>query len=264
MSVCNGAPLPILNPTTRQRRVDDTQKYREDAEASRIAGWMHMKHVDYVEALTLHQHEIGLFGAVGEIGVHHGMFSIAIAAPSYTSEPFVAVDLFEDGQDKNVDSSGQGDSGSFLHNLRKYANLSPNDVAMVKGDSSSLKKAAFSRLGLPQFRFLSVDGGHSLDVTLHDLMLASCLIMDGGIVVLDDLFSSGFVGVIQAATLFSHGQTRLQPFLYGQNKMYLTTSSHIQAYVSHLKSLPKPIVSCREGMHRSRISMGPWEMCHTD
>jgi hypothetical protein len=33
---------------------------------------------------------------------------------------------------------------------------------------------------------LSVDGGHSMDTTMHDLMLAACLMVDGGIAILDD------------------------------------------------------------------------------
>ncbi len=43
--------------------------------------------------------------------------------------------------------------------------------------------------GFPKWRLLSVDGGHTFEVTLHDLMLASCTVMEGGIVVVDDILS---------------------------------------------------------------------------
>jgi hypothetical protein len=58
-----------------------------------------------VKALTAKQHELGLYGAVGEIGVHHGKFLIPIIGNALAGEPAVALDLFED-QSGNVDTSG--------------------------------------------------------------------------------------------------------------------------------------------------------------
>lgn len=59
-----------------------------------------------MKALTAKQHELGIFGSVGEIGVHHGKFLIPIIGNALAGEPAVALDLFED-QSSNVDVSGE-------------------------------------------------------------------------------------------------------------------------------------------------------------
>jgi hypothetical protein len=63
--------------------------------------------VHYVRALSEFQHHLGLFGAVGEVGVHHGKFFMPIAGYALRAEPAVAMDLFED-QSANFDQSGEG------------------------------------------------------------------------------------------------------------------------------------------------------------
>jgi hypothetical protein len=63
------------------------------------------RQIAFVKALTAKQHELGLYGAVGEIGVHHGKFLIPIIGNALAGEPAVALDLFED-QTGNVDTSG--------------------------------------------------------------------------------------------------------------------------------------------------------------
>lgn len=77
----------------------------------------------------------------------------------------------------------------------------------------------FTSKGLPAFRLISVDGGHTLEVTLHDLMVASCLVRDGGLVVLDDFPNSVWLGVAEALMHFAHAQDRLVPFMHGYNKV---------------------------------------------
>jgi hypothetical protein len=48
---------------------------------------------------------LSVFGAVGEIGVHHGKFFMPIAGYALQEESAVALDLFED-QSQNFDGSG--------------------------------------------------------------------------------------------------------------------------------------------------------------
>ena len=81
-------------------------------------GWLVLDHISIVKALSQWQHASGVLGSVGEIGVHHGKFWMPIVAFSLASEPAVAVDLFEEQQDKNFDGSGQGSLERFLANAR--------------------------------------------------------------------------------------------------------------------------------------------------
>jgi hypothetical protein len=64
------------------------------------------RQISIVKAVTAKQHALGIYGAVGEIGVHHGKFLIPIVGNALSSEPAVALDLFED-QTGNVDTSGE-------------------------------------------------------------------------------------------------------------------------------------------------------------
>lgn len=63
------------------------------------------RQIAFVKSLSAKQHELGIFGSVGEIGVHHGKFLIPIVGNALAGEPAIAIDLFED-QSSNVDTSG--------------------------------------------------------------------------------------------------------------------------------------------------------------
>jgi hypothetical protein len=63
------------------------------------------RQIAFVKAFSTKQHELGVFGSVGEIGVHHGKFLIPLVGNALRAEPAVAIDLFED-QSANVDTSG--------------------------------------------------------------------------------------------------------------------------------------------------------------
>lgn len=63
------------------------------------------RQIAFVRQLSRYQHQLGIFGSVGEIGVHHGKFLMPIVGNALTGEPAVAIDLFED-QQTNVDASG--------------------------------------------------------------------------------------------------------------------------------------------------------------
>src|SRR5579885_3430206 len=57
-------------------------------------------------------------GNVLEIGVHHGLSTIAVAALRGEGSRLVAIDLFEKLQDRNVSRSGLGVRSLFEENLR--------------------------------------------------------------------------------------------------------------------------------------------------
>lgn len=219
-------------------------------------------HVRLVKLLTQMQHSQGLYGTVGELGVHNGGFFLAVVAPSHPREPMVAIDLFDDQQD-NVDGSGytkDGNLGAFKYHVSGN-HITFDDIALFKGNSMLLQASNFLERNLPTFRFLSVDGGHTLELTLHDLQLASCLVMDGGIVVLDDFANTHWMGVFQAAIIISTAQGRLAPFMWTHNKLYFTTPSHHSAYLTLALAHMPACLQKKKEYHISRRSMGQWEIC---
>ena len=164
----------------------------------------------------------GLHGAVGEIGVHHGMFAIAVAHQARRGEGVLAADLFGGLQRLNVDSSGRGDLGIFLRNTARFG-VGRDALDLRVGLSTSLP------LHYPQpLRLFSVDGGHTEAITVSDLSWASCNAIDGGIIMLDDFRHPDWPGV--EAGVRRHlqcGSSRpLTPFANVEGKLYFSTSSH--------------------------------------
>ncbi len=152
-----------------------------------------------------------------EIGVHHGLSAILVAALRGDGARFVAVDLFEDMQSENVSHSGSGKKDQFLANMRAFHgdDLSFMRVFPIKSSSLTVED-----LGL-NYSFCHVDGGHSDEETYGDLVLCSKVLRPGGILVLDDYFNASFPGVSEGAIGFMREDKKatLRPLAIGYNKV---------------------------------------------
>ena len=52
-----------------------------------------------------------------EIGVHHGLSALALAAIRRDGAQLVAIDLFDELQARNVSGSGSGSRARFVRNM---------------------------------------------------------------------------------------------------------------------------------------------------
>ncbi|KAG2439997.1 hypothetical protein HXX76_004114 [Chlamydomonas incerta] len=193
------------------------------------------------------QRAAGVYGAAGEIGVHHGYFWMSVALTARVGEKLFALDLFERNQDKNVDASGGGNMGIFKHNARTLG-FPEQDIVIVEGMSSSITPGQLcSKIGYG-FRFLSIDGGHTKEILLNDMKFAECCLQDGGIAALDDYSNAFWPGVHEGIVSYfdRHGAaSRLAPFLLHANKLYVTTRSHHKRYLDAVTSQPFWRNACR-------------------
>jgi hypothetical protein len=126
----------------------------------------------------------------GEIGVHHGKFLLPIVGAADARETAVAIDLFEQQQGQNLDGSGSGSSLALVGNLQR-AGLPAESVKLWAANSLDLTAGSFAAKQLPRFRMFSVDGSHRVEAALRDLQLASCVLKEGGVVVVDDFVNQG-------------------------------------------------------------------------
>jgi SAM-dependent methyltransferase len=152
-----------------------------------------------------------------EIGVHHGLSAILVAALRGQGSKFVAIDLFDDMQDQNTSHSGSGSQQRFLTNMARVHGSDLNFARVIAAPSSSLKVSDLGK----NFSFCHVDGGHSSEETYRDLELCSELLRPSGILVLDDYFNPDFPGVSEGAVRFmiaDRGE-RLVPLAIGFNKV---------------------------------------------
>lgn len=157
-------------------------------------------------------------------------------------------------------SAGRGSKAHLLHNLER-SGIPENSLTLLPGNSMLLSAQNFTSRGYPAFRFLSVDGGHTLEITLHDMMVASCLVRDGGIVVLDDFPNPSWMGVAEALMHFVHAQDRLVPFMHGANKVWFTTPGHVHFYQELMASNPS-VFPCTKD-HVSKQTLAGHKLCWT-
>ena len=192
-----------------------------------VEGWLRTEAALVVATLSERQRALGVGGGVAEIGVHHGKLFILLYLLSRAPERAVAVDLFAD-QHLNVDLSGSGDLAKFRRNLLRHA----DDARLVlhQGNSMALSGAELVRLAGGPLRFVSVDGGHTAELTAHDLAVADAALAEGGIIVLDDAFNEQWPGVADGLQRHFARRPNLVPFAIGANKTYFCRPSHRDAY----------------------------------
>lgn len=203
------------------------------------------------------QHSLSVRGSVGEIGVHHGGFFLALASASARGEPLFVIDLFDKLQHLNVDGSGRGAWSNFSANLALLGLRAENigaeggvsrgasgrAVRAVVDASTNIDGRAFATLAQLPVRMFSIDGGHTRESTCHDLNLADSYLHDGGVVIVDDVGccnreSSWGLGVIDGLFSFfnASGPRRLEPFLYVSPKLFLARPEAARRYATALRS----------------------------
>jgi len=184
--------------------------------------------LDFLEGIDINKNH-----GIMEIGVHHGQFFIAlnsIVNPKFQS---VAVDVF-DRQDLNIDSSGKGDRNIFLDNLRAYDVHGGSNVIIRSGDSTDHR--TFDQLPT-EYRYISVDGGHTVQHVMNDMQLAARFIHNEGIVILDDYFNHWWPSVTEGIFKYMSTSPTLVPFMSTPNKLWFCKLSYKKSYYEHMNQV---------------------------
>lgn len=211
----------------------------------RVEGALSPLAMRMIATVAAAQDEVGVVGSVGEIGVHHGKLFLLLHLLNETTAPpggavdpggprSVAVDLFG-RQDENVDGSGEGDRAVLMSHVARLTSA-PERVVAVTANSTELTADDLAReLGTPA-RLFSVDGGHTADLTAHDVVIAAPNLREGGVLVLDDVFNDQWPGVSEGiARVLLARPDLVVPFAIGGNKTLLTTDAAAAArYREHL------------------------------
>jgi Methyltransferase domain len=192
-----------------------------------------------VAAIGARQERDGIRGNVAEIGVHHGKLFILLYLLTKADERGVAIDLFS-LQHLNIDRSGKGNLARFLTNLRCHADT--DRVIVHEGDSTALDGAMLVRLGGGPFRLISIDGGHTAEITLADLRTAESALAPGGVVILDDCFNESWPGVSEGVHRYFSESPAVVPFAIGGNKVLFCRAASVATYVDALRAaVPKRV-----------------------
>ncbi|MBO3459378.1 class I SAM-dependent methyltransferase [Aetokthonos hydrillicola Thurmond2011] len=199
----------------------------------KVQGWFAADSALVIRQLATAQNHFMITGGVGEIGVHHGKLFILLHLMLRKNERSFAVDIF-DKQELNIDKSGKGNLNIFLKNVR---DLGGNPDLIDIFEKSSLNVSAeeiISKSG--KIRIFSVDGGHTAELTLNDLLIAEQSICDGGIIIIDDYFNAHWPGVSDGVfQFFQKKKSDLIPIIISPNKIFLTHTKYAKDYQSFLK-----------------------------
>lgn len=191
----------------------------------RVQGWLLPGAVKMISAIGAVQERLQICGHVAEIGVHHGKLFILLYLHTRQNEWAAAIDLFE-RQDLNIDQSGHGDKDRLITNLQKHAGT--DRVIIHAGDSTSLNGLALMDLvGGTPFRMISVDGGHTPEITAKDMATAEEALAEDGVVILDDCFNENWPGVSEGVHRHFQISRSIVPIATGGNKT-LFSRPHMQ------------------------------------
>jgi hypothetical protein len=215
------------------------QIYVED-HLKEVAGWsgsaFGMLLLDQVAALQDEScHDLGAF----EIGVHHGRYLIALHSACAEGTRSLGLDLFGD-QGRNVDRSGSGDQDRAESNIRKFARQ-PDLVDLRPGDSLALSHGEVAQIQetYGQFRFSSVDAGHTAVHVVNDTKLAARLTHPAGIIIVDDFYNVNFPGVTEGVyRLLENFDVPFIPMIVTAKKLFLAHTSFANRYLVALANDP--------------------------
>jgi len=175
-------------------------------------------------------------GPVAEIGVYEGKFFIGLVKTFGGDEagPHLPMDIF-DMQELNVDRSGSGKGRKkiFEENLEEHG-VRGSSVSITERDSLDLRLLDAHTLVEThgRFKFFSIDGGHEVTHTMHDIEIAMQMTDSSGIISVDDYLNPDWPGVNEAvAKMYLNRNFSFVPLLYIGNKLLLCTYSHHSSYL---------------------------------
>jgi hypothetical protein len=163
-------------------------------------------------------------GGALEIGVHHGKFFIALNGLVDAGHKSVALDLF-DQQELNIDYSGSASQQHFSNHLSRFDRHKGANVVIKAGDSISISPDSLLKLSGCPFKLISIDGGHTAEHTISDILLADKVLDPFGFIFVDDILNSHWLGVVDGVTAYLRTNPRLWPLTVGYNKMIMCRMS---------------------------------------
>jgi predicted O-methyltransferase YrrM len=149
------------------------------------------------------QSELGVRGPFAEIGTFEGRYFIAMAHALAKGEKAIGIDLFDWPNPEIIDR--------FHANCRKHG--VPDDRRVtLKADSRVMKPEDLLKASEGQpIRLFHIDGEHSRAALTRDLALATAVIGDGGLIILDDMLHPGYPTLMVAVQEYLEANPEMVP-----------------------------------------------------
>jgi Methyltransferase domain len=218
-----------------------------------VEGWLGDRMWQIVNVIGTILDTNGVYGNIAEFGVHHGLFLFLLNTLRNDDEACFAIDVFDE-QRLNVDSSGRGSLSVFLSHVETLMASQRHSFRVVQRDTMSFSITDIVNLfGEKGVKFFSIDAGHTIQHARNDLTLAQEVLVPGGVIALDDYMSVHWPGVTEGFYRFmDFHNRRLKPFLFFQNKLFLTTASEHGVCLQQLRTAIE--AACRD-----EVRCGRWK-----
>jgi hypothetical protein len=213
-----------------------------------VKGWLDPSTAVYLASLEVHQRELGITGDIVEIGVFNGRSFLTFALDLPDGETAHAIDLFDEASD----GYGLGNRERFEKNLADHGVTA--NVTITHTDSTLLEASGFLEQGR-RFRIVSIDGGHSAEVTASDLRLAEKTVLENGVVVLDDVINRFWLGVATGMFRYWAEGGTLVPAVYMPNKLLLAPDADGATRLREWM-----LTNFRGGLEKRDVELGPGEI----
>ena len=140
------------------------------------------------------QSDLGVKGPVAEVGAFEGRFFIAMAKALKEGERALGIDVFEWPNPQVIDR--------FEANCARHGVPAEKRITW-KADSNKMTAAELlAKIGGEKVRLIHVDGEHTQAALTKDLDLATAVIGDGGVIVLDDMLHPGYPTLMLAVQAY--------------------------------------------------------------
>jgi hypothetical protein len=167
-----------------------------------------------------------------EIGVYKGGWTTLIL-DNFPLTSIVGIDpypgLFEIRSIMETETSKYSAAGRFFH----YETI----------DSCPAK---------PTYDFIHIDGEHSEEAVMKDLLYSYSKLNDGGMIIIDDFMSRMFPG-ITAQTILLAFQLDLKPVLITQSKIYLVKNENWSSYYNDVLEISKKFATGDSGTYKNGL-----------
>ncbi len=198
---------------------DPFQMYLEN-EGS-IKGPMRLECASLIAAVLRGLNADNLAGNSLEIGTFHGRSAIPAACFSREGEIFYVVDPFGDiGDSATLQYGGIGDEKALTENWRRVFG-DTNHLRIYRKTSEAIERDEALIKEWQPLKYISVDGDHSFEGTLLDLRLAARIVMQGGVIAIDDVWNIEWPSVSQALSAFLGENNDFVPFCAGWGRLFL-------------------------------------------
>ena len=181
-----------------------------------VPGWFTEVDASLFRAVDAAQRAAGVHGDLLEVGVYLGKSAVLLGYLVRPDEEVVAWDLFSGAR-----LAGEADAQFYVELTQaafeeNYARFHARAATAYAQPSSEIPAAGLGR----RFRFVHVDGSHRYDIARDDIAAALDLLIDGGVLVVDDYRTLPHALGVAAAAWEAVADGRLVPVLASDQKLY--------------------------------------------